>query len=589
MSEFTFNLDSLKGSAGSAIGSLETGLYAKTPDDKLTYSGTDPIIWDRTNNERLRRGLSPLSSTRPVDDGKTYGGRQGNVPTNTASNRPLTEEEKAKAAAIAQQFGVPDPTAISKDFTLNGPPGMTRDQAFEIFKKQANAGGLNGFSPGDVLSAQTQAKDGLESAKAELAQAKSGFPGTDAGVLNSFKSIVDTAKQSIAAGTTGTSLSGAVGVAGDILQSTAGKIGSLFGTPVTDGISTADFAKTASALAPMAGLNTTDVRATVAAAGKFTGQDFTEVTNAVGAGKYGFNATQLETAGLLKPGTASTFLNQGANDLTDVLKSPAVWTGKGGINNLDSLLSNPAAQNFTQQDLMSKGLGAAKSLGVPIDGLNPKDLAGVAANFGKSTAEGADWLKGKLPADKQADFDKRFADAKFAVGTAEQKLNDPVKKEAPPGEASDTTNRQTVDAAATRVVGNDKVPTPDYGSEQPNTKWVDRYKEIKAEVIKQVTTLSEIATTVNASLDVAANTSTLTRAEIQALAGRLEPIAIALYTADLQISDLKIEIIQAPGNYPDLIKKLDKLEANVKEDRAVITRLLNNFKVILRQIQEAGG
>ena len=54
MSEFTFDLGSLK----SSIGSFEAGLSANTPDDKLTYSGNDPIIWDRTNNERLRRGLS---------------------------------------------------------------------------------------------------------------------------------------------------------------------------------------------------------------------------------------------------------------------------------------------------------------------------------------------------------------------------------------------------------------------------------------------------------------------------------------------------------------------------------------------------
>lgn len=593
MSEFTFDLDSLKGSVGSSVGSLETGLYSNTPDDKLTYSGSDPIIWDRTNNERLRRGLSPLSNPRPVDDGKTYGGSKGNPPTNAGPARELTEAEKARAAAIAKQFGVPDPTAISKTFKVSGGPGMTREQAYEIFKKQAGAGSLTGFSPGDVLSAQTQAKDGLEAAKAEIGQSLSGFPGTDAGTLNSFKSIADTAKKSIAAGTTGTSLTGAVGTAGGVLKDTANKVSSLFGTPAADGISTADFAKTASALAPMANLNTTDVRATVAAVGKATGQDFTQITNSVGAGKYGFDATQLETAGLVKPGTASKYLSQGASELTDVLKSPAVWTGKGGINNLDSLLSNPAAQNLTQQELMSKGLSTAKSLGLPVDELNPKDLSGVAANFGKSTAEGADWIRGKLPADKQADFDKRFADAKFAVGTAEQKLNEPVKKEVPPGEATDTTNRQTVDAAATRVVGNDKVPTPNYGGEQADVKWTDKYKEIRAEVIKQVTALIEINDTFNASIDVGANTSTLTRPEIQALAARLEPIAIGLYTADRQVSELKLEIIQAPGNYPELLKKLDKLEANIKEDRRIIDVLLRNFKRILAQIQEketqAGG
>jgi hypothetical protein len=491
MSTFTFDLSSLNG-VTSSVGSFESGLFSKTPDDKLTYSGTDPIVWDRTNNERLRRGLSPLPGTRPVDDGKTYGRFQGTPPASTAPNRPLTEAEKAQAAAISKQFGLPDPTAVSKTFELNCPPGTTREQAFEIFKKQADAGGLNGFSPGDVLSAQTQANDGLEAAKAELSQGAAGFPGIDSGVLNSFKNIADTAKQSIAAGTTGLSLSGAAGAAGSILKDTAGKIGSLFGAPVTDGISTADFAKTASALVPMSNLNTTDVRATVAAAGKFTGQDFTQVTNAVGAGKYGFNATQLETAGLLKPGTASTFLGPGTNELTDVLKSPAVWTGKGGINNLDSLLSNPAAQGLTQQDLMSKGLGAAKSLGIPTDGLNPKELGGISSVFSKDIAGGADWIRGQLPADKQADFDKRFSDAKFAVGTAEQKLNEPVKQEAPPGESENTTNRQTVDAATTRVVGNDKVPSFNYGNQPANEALVAENKALRKEIKALLVRLTEI-------------------------------------------------------------------------------------------------
>jgi len=463
MSEFTFDLGSLK----SSVGSFETGLSANTPDDKLTYSGTDPTVWDRVNNERLRRGLSPLPGTRPVDDGKTYGGSRGTPPANTAPNRPLTEAEKAQAAAIAKQFGLPDPVATAETFKLSCPPGTTREQAFEIFKKQADAGGLTGFSPGDILSAETQAKDGLEEAKAELAQARSGFPGTDKGVLNSFKNIADTAKQSIAAGTTGKSLSGAVGAFGSVAKDTIGKIGALFGTPVTsgiNGINTADFAKTAAAVMPMAGLSTVDVRATVASVGTATGQDFSQFTNAVGAGKYGFNATQLETAGLVKPGTASKFLSQGANELTDVLKSPAVWTGKSGINSLDGLLSSPAAQTLAQQDLMSKGLSTASQLGLPIKDLTAKEQGGLASVFSKDSAEGAGWIRGQLPADKQAEFDTKFAEAKFAIGSADDKFNDAMLQETPPGEATDTVNRETLTAALGRVFGNDKIPAIDYNA-----------------------------------------------------------------------------------------------------------------------------
>ena len=61
MGNFTFNLDSLKSSAGSAA-SFETSLNAKTKDEDLKYTGTDTIVWDRVNGERLRRGLPSLTS-----------------------------------------------------------------------------------------------------------------------------------------------------------------------------------------------------------------------------------------------------------------------------------------------------------------------------------------------------------------------------------------------------------------------------------------------------------------------------------------------------------------------------------------------
>ena len=457
MSTFTFSL--------ADANSFESKLSSNTPDDKLTYSGNDPIVWDRVNNQRLSRGLDPLPGPRPADDGKTYPSGRGPVQSTTPT-REATPEEKAKAAEIAKKFGLPDPTATSKTFDIDGPPGMTREQAFEIFKKQSSSGGLTGFSPGDVLSAQTQAADGLPGAQAMISQGVAGFPGTDKGALNSFKNIADTAKASIAAGTTG-NLSSGVSNFGSIAQQISGKIGSLFGVPPTNGISTADFATTAAALVPMKGLSATDVRATVASVGAGTGQSYTDFSNSVGCGKYGFDATQLESAGLLKPGTASSYLSQGANDLTSVLKSPAVWTGKGGINSLDGLLNNPAAQNLTQQNLMSSGLASAAVIGVPINSLNAKDTAGVASVFSKDPAAGADWIKGQLPLDKQAEFDTKFKEAQFAIGSVDDKLNNAVLQQAPPGEATDTVNRETLTAAMGRVFGNDKIPPIDYNGPVP--------------------------------------------------------------------------------------------------------------------------
>jgi len=59
------------GSITAATTSFESGLYKNTPDDRLTYSGMDYIIWDRTNAERLRRklpSLTEIGSPRPPED-----------------------------------------------------------------------------------------------------------------------------------------------------------------------------------------------------------------------------------------------------------------------------------------------------------------------------------------------------------------------------------------------------------------------------------------------------------------------------------------------------------------------------------------
>lgn len=50
--------------------SIDTSLYSKTKDEDLTYGGDDGIVWDRSNAERLRRGLPGLAaigSPRPLD------------------------------------------------------------------------------------------------------------------------------------------------------------------------------------------------------------------------------------------------------------------------------------------------------------------------------------------------------------------------------------------------------------------------------------------------------------------------------------------------------------------------------------------
>jgi hypothetical protein len=64
-----------------------------------------------------------------------------------------------------------------KPFEIKGPPGLSLEQAKAVFDKQAETGSLVGMVPGGVLSAATQAAQGLPSAQALLSQAQNGITG----------------------------------------------------------------------------------------------------------------------------------------------------------------------------------------------------------------------------------------------------------------------------------------------------------------------------------------------------------------------------------------------------------------------------
>jgi hypothetical protein len=350
-----------------------------------------------------------------------------------------------------------------KTFQVDVPTGLTEAQARQIFDQQAKTGALVGLKPGDIIDAASQAAASVPGATAQFTQALSGIPGSVQGALTSpdakagLTSAIDQGKQ----------------VLSNITKS-------LSSTPVTNGISIPEFAKQAQALVPIQGLSSVDVRAGLSQAAALIGQAPTEISNALGVGQFGFDASQLETAGLLKPGTASAFLSQGANELSSILQSPTVWTGAGGIKDLDSFLSNPAAQNLTQQNLMNSGLTAVKQLGLPIDKLDSKALAGVALNAAKSVETTLEWAKGQaLSAEVKAEYDTLAKDAAFAVGVAQEKLNDALKQEEFAVPSENTVDRATLDAAVTRLFGNDKIPSFEYGSGERDEALDGQYKDLR--------------------------------------------------------------------------------------------------------------
>ena len=490
MSEFTFSLNQLGISSAinearasapsqSAVTNFESGLSSNTKDEDLTYTGDDYIVWDRVNEERLRRGLPSLTELgypRPLDAPPTQ-------PTSSVGNNGLPET-----------------------FKIKGPPGMTYEQAKAVFDQQVNSGGLVGFKVGDTASAATQAAAGLASAQSQLTQglaslssklpagtnlnsltASIGALGQGAGTqvasalqggaaaFNSLTTGAGGATAAISAALSGTgagvslpstsaitgALTGAAARVGSLASTAVGTISGLIkGTP-TSGINVADFAKQGPALTGLGSMSLPDVTSTLAQASKLVGQSADTISNTAGAGKFGLDASQLERWGLVKPGTAATFLAQGGNDLTSVLKSPTVWTGRDGVKSLDGLLGNEGLQNKIQQGLMTSGVADLKSLGIPTDKLTPQALSGLATNAAKSVPDTLNWAKNTpgLPADIKSKFDAAAVNGAFAVNLAQTKIDPSMLQEYTPIAATDTVNTDTLEAAAKRIVGNAKVPS----------------------------------------------------------------------------------------------------------------------------------
>lgn len=344
--------------------------------------------------------------------------------------------------------------SLGKKFEVKGPTNLTLDQAKQIFDKQASTGSLTGLKPGAILSAATQAKAGLTSALAQVGQFASGVTGAlGAGITG-------------AAGAIGSKITGAVSGAKDLLSKASSAVTGAISTPSTGGIDLAKYAKQATALAPVAGMSVPQVTGVLAQAKNIVGQAADKMTNTKGVGSFGFDLKQLETAGIVKPGTSSLVAagSKLTASITSVLKSPSVFTGKDGITDSKSLLSSLPSQDKIQQELMAKGSAALKSVGASLDKLSPANAAGLALSAAKSLPNTETFIKGlPLPADIKASINTKIKDGAFAVNLTDIKIPAIFKAETTPKPAADTTNRETLNAAANRILGNDKIPKSNYG------------------------------------------------------------------------------------------------------------------------------
>lgn len=207
-------------------------------------------------------------------------------------------------------------------FKLEAPAGTTQLQADRIFYEQVAAGSLVGYEPGQSLTSAAS-----QITKFELSRLDRGTAGVDsAAVLSVVQNL-------------------------PVITG----IPELVNVPVQNPVDQTDIVLargTGFGPESVGPLSAFQVQALQAQLINQVDQDSNVITQEKGIGKYGFNCLQLEQLGYVKPGTWSRFLSETPDQFVSVMNSPGVWTGLGGIDNLQSLLDDEDSQNRVQNQLM---------------------------------------------------------------------------------------------------------------------------------------------------------------------------------------------------------------------------------------------
>lgn len=287
-------------------------------------------------------------------------------------------------------------------FSIDVPVGTSPAQARVFFQEQLSTGALKNLSIGKTLDAAVQSK--------------------------SLTKVLDTSNQALPQGI----------------------------------VDAASYVKQGAATLKVGSINTAQVTGLLAQAQSISGQAADQLTN-VGVGKFAITPAQLETSGLIKPGTVQQFL-QDPSDTVSVLNSPSVWTGRQGANSVESLLSDTVLQDRIQQQLMNSSLADLQKLGV-VDGQeSPIELAPLiqaSTKFGAETT--AEWTQGLAPANTVNSINGIAKGAQYAVKFVDEKLPDALTSGARIGGFTDTVDRGLLDANVGLIIDNPKIPSPNFG------------------------------------------------------------------------------------------------------------------------------
>ena len=250
---------------------------------------------------------------------------------------------------------------------------------------------------------------------------------------------------------------------------TTAAVAQTYNLPVTQPVNGAQILNQSPATTAIGSLRIPQVTSLMSSAAAAVGQPFNAISATLGIGKFGFDPRQLESQGYLKPGTLARYglgvPGVNAGNVVRLLSSSTIWTGKNYVPNLNALLTNPNLQNLIQQDLMSAGFTALQKKGILGKGETAQQLGAVlqtAVRFGPQAA--VNWVVGKAAG---AAFNKINAVAKNAqqaIDKATGGLFSIINLQVAANGVINTVARATVNTAVKDVIGNPKVPTPNFGN-----------------------------------------------------------------------------------------------------------------------------
>jgi len=321
-------------------------------------------------------------------------------------------------------------------FEVQAPAGTTYDAALAVFNQQLKTGGLIGVPVGGLVNAVTQTEGGLAAAASQISPA-------------------------------------AVSLAAEIGNNI--KLPNQVGVPPQTAITVSEFLNTGVNSQTVGSVSSAQVQGLVATTAAEVNQSSNVITTTNGLGTYGLTADQLQTAGLIKPGIADQVKQDPANAVS-ILSSPTSWTGKQGATDIQTILDDVNLQTSTQQNLMSNSYEQLKQNGT-LNGNESAEAVGPLVNA--ATKYGVEpttqWLNNNAPANittqisnfvNSSTYGSTFGvkNQNIAVGIGALSLGVVIAK----GYVN-TVNRQSLNQATTAVIGNPKIPTPNFPSAGAST------------------------------------------------------------------------------------------------------------------------